>query len=98
MNDLEKNCLISVLQRGLAKMEHFDSKFVPYNTKFIYVGTEDNCIVKGKSTKKSKETNEFCFGRDGDYGQTHLLDVYIMAQVAQGMAQGTGVVANLVLP
>jgi len=78
MDNLEKNRAIIQFQKGIAKVESLGFKFVPYSTRFVHVGTEHHCVIKGSSTKNGKRINEFCYGRDADYGQTHLLDVYEM--------------------
>jgi len=76
----ENKSAIILLERGIGLIENFEDRFVPYNTKFLGISNDGEFIINGVNTKdvESKTLNEFCFGRDGDYGESHLLHVYQM--------------------
>ena len=65
-----------LLSQGIALIEQFNCHFFAYNTKFLGYSYDDNYVIDGKATKNSKSLHEFCYGRDGQHQETHLLSVY----------------------
>lgn len=65
-----------LLETAAANIQDFGDHFVAYNTEFLGVSTNDDFLIKGKSTQEAECLDEICFGYDM-YDQLHLLEVYI---------------------